>query len=89
MVETIILIIVAFITSIISAIIGMGGGVTLLGIMAIIIPEGHMVVALHGIIQLVSNITRTTNWFAIYSPLVSFCTRGACRNDFNKSSNEY
>ena len=37
----------------------MGGGIILLGIMAIIIPEGYMVVALHGIIQLFSNSTRT------------------------------
>ena len=44
MVETIILIIAAFITSIISAIIGMGGGVALLGIMAIVIPEGYYLV---------------------------------------------
>ena len=71
MVKTIILIIAAFITSIISAIIGMGGGVTLLGIMAIIIPEGYMVVALHGIIQLVSNITRTTIFREhVYQPIL-------------------
>ena len=71
MVETIILIIAAFITSIISAIIGMGGGVTLLGIMAIVIPEGYMVVALHGIIQLVSNITRTTIYREhVYQPIL-------------------
>jgi len=57
--ELIILIIAAFITSSISAVLGMGGGIILLGIMAIIIPEGFMVIALHGIIQLVSNITRT------------------------------
>ena len=37
----------------------MGGGIILLGIMAIIIPEGYMVIALHGIIQLFSNTTRT------------------------------
>ncbi|MBC8345428.1 MAG: sulfite exporter TauE/SafE family protein [Candidatus Marinimicrobia bacterium] len=59
MIETIILIIAAFLTSMLSAIIGMGGGVTLLGIMAVIIPEGYMVVALHGVIQLVSNVTRS------------------------------
>ncbi len=59
MMETFILIIVAFITSSISAVLGMGGGIILLGIMAIIIPEGYMVIALHGIIQLVSNTTRT------------------------------
>tara|TARA_B100000945_G_scaffold234270_1_gene190478 strand:+ start:294 stop:1040 length:747 start_codon:yes stop_codon:yes gene_type:complete len=56
--EIIILLIAAFITSSISAVIGMGGGVILLGIMAIIIPQGFMAVALHGIIQLTSNITR-------------------------------
>jgi len=63
MIETIILILAAFATSILSAVIGMGGGITLLGIMAILIPEGYMVVALHGVIQLVSNCTRT----AVYS----------------------
>ena len=57
--ETFILILAAFITSSISAVLGMGGGIILLGIMAIIIPEGYMVIALHGIIQLVSNFTRT------------------------------
>lgn len=57
--ELIILIISAFLTSSISAILGMGGGIILLGIMAIIIPNGYMVIALHGIIQLISNTTRT------------------------------
>ena len=57
--EQIILIIAALITSSISAVIGMGGGIILLGIMAILIPEGYMVIALHGIIQMVSNGTRT------------------------------
>ena len=57
--ESIILIVSAFITSSISAVLGMGGGIILLGIMAIIIPEGYMVIALHGVIQLVSNTTRT------------------------------
>ena len=57
--EITILIVAAFITSAISAVIGMGGGIILLGIMAIVIPEGYMVIALHGIIQLVSNTTRT------------------------------
>ena len=46
-------------TSSISAVLGMGGGIILLGIMAIIIPNGYMVIALHGIIQLISNSTRT------------------------------
>ena len=57
--ESIILILAAFITSSISAVLGMGGGIILLGIMAIIIPKGYIVVALHGIIQLVSNLTRS------------------------------
>ena len=57
--ESIILIVAAFITSSISAILGMGGGIILLGIMALIIPEGYLVIALHGIIQLVSNSTRS------------------------------
>ena len=57
--ETIVLVISAFITSSISAILGMGGEIILLGIMAIIIPDGYMVIALHGIIQLISNTTRT------------------------------
>ena len=57
--ELIILIASAFITSSISAVLGMGGGIILLGIMAIMIPEGYMVIALHGIIQLISNTTRS------------------------------
>ena len=57
--ETVILIVAAFITSSISAVLGMGGGIILLGIMALIIPEGYIVVALHGIVQLISNLTRT------------------------------
>ena len=57
--ESVILIAAALITSSISAVLGMGGGIILLGIMAIIIPEGYVVIALHGIIQLASNITRS------------------------------
>ena len=56
--EQIILIIAALLTSSISAVTD-GGGIILLGIMAILIPEGYMVIALHGIIQMVSNGTRT------------------------------
>ena len=57
--ELFILIIAAFVTSSISAVLGMGGGIILLGIMAIIIPDGYMVIALHGVIQLISNTTRS------------------------------
>ena len=56
--ETSLLVIAAFITSSISAVIGMGGGIVLLAIMALIIPDGFMAVAMHGIIQLFSNATR-------------------------------
>ena len=58
-IDLLILIIAAFITSSISALLGMGGGIILLGIMAIIIPEGYKVIALHGMVQLFSNSTRT------------------------------
>ena len=54
-----ILIFSAFVTSSISAVLGMGGGIILLGIMAVIIPEGYKVIALHGMVQLFSNSTRT------------------------------
>ncbi|MAR29937.1 MAG: hypothetical protein CMG24_03265 [Candidatus Marinimicrobia bacterium] len=37
----------------------MGGGIILLGIMAVIIPEGYKVIALHGMVQLFSNTIRT------------------------------
>ena len=57
--QLITLVIAAFVTSSISAVIGMGGGIILLGIMAVILPDGYLVIALHGVIQLVSNTTRT------------------------------
>ena len=57
--ESVIFIIAAIITSSLSAILGMGGGIILLGIMAIMIPEGSAMVDLQGIIQLVSNFTRS------------------------------
>jgi uncharacterized membrane protein YfcA len=60
MMESVTLILAAFLTSTLSAVIGMGGGVTLLAIMAMVMPDGYLVVAYHGIIQLVSNVTRTT-----------------------------
>jgi len=56
--EILILIVVSFLTSTISAVLGMGGGIILLGIMALLIPEGYMAIALHGIIQLFSNTIR-------------------------------
>ena len=58
-IDILILIVSAFITSSISAVLGMGGGIILLGIMAIMIPEGYKVIALHGMVQLFSNSTRS------------------------------
>ncbi len=57
-IELISLIIAALVGSIISGIVGMAGGVTLLGIMSALLPPVQ-VVPLHGVIQLISNSTRT------------------------------
>ena len=46
--ENFILIIAALFTSTLSAMIGMGGGIVLLGLMAILMPQGYLVIALHG-----------------------------------------
>lgn len=62
-------------TATLSGIIGMGGGVILLAVMAAILPA-PLVVPLHGVVQLVSNSTRTlrllgdVNWriVALYVP---------------------
>ena len=56
--ENLILITAALFTSTLSAMIGMGGGIVLLGLMAILMPEGYLVIALHGMIQLIGNGTR-------------------------------
>ena len=58
-IEILILILFAFFTSSISAVLGMGGGIILLGVMAIIMPIGYKVIALHGVVQLFSNTTRS------------------------------
>jgi len=52
-----ILTIVTFFTSIISAIIGMGGGVLLLSAMTFFMPL-HVIIPVHGFVQLISNSTR-------------------------------
>ena len=49
--------IAALITSMLSAILGMGGGITLLSVMVLLLPV-KAVIPLHGSIQLVSNSTR-------------------------------
>jgi uncharacterized protein len=56
--DTIALILAALLGATISGIVGMAGGVTLLGIMSALLPASQ-VVPLHGIIQLISNSTRT------------------------------
>ncbi len=56
--ETIILLIAALVTAAISGVLGMAGGVTLISLMAVILPASQ-VVPLHGIIQLASTGTRT------------------------------
>lgn len=53
---------VVFLTAALSATIGLGGGVTLLAVMAALLPA-PLVVPLHGVIQLVSNGTRTAVYF--------------------------
>lgn len=46
-----------FATAALSAVVGMGGGVTLLALMAVLLPP-PVVIPLHGVVQLVSNGTR-------------------------------
>ena len=54
----IILLVACFATATVSAILGMAGGVTLLGVMTALLPA-PVVVPLHGVVQLASNWTRT------------------------------
>ena len=49
-----ILVIASFATATVSAILGMAGGVTLLGVMTALLPA-PIVVPLHGVVQLASN----------------------------------
>ncbi len=56
--ETIVLLVAALITAAISGVLGMAGGVTLISIMAAMLPAA-MVVPLHGAIQMVSTGTRS------------------------------
>jgi uncharacterized membrane protein YfcA len=75
----IVLIVACFVTATVSAILGMAGGVTLLGVMTALLPA-PIVVPLHGIVQLASNWTRTwafrkhVRWsifFAFMAPAVA------------------
>ena len=53
-----ILVVASLITATISGFLGMAGGVTLLGVMTALIPA-RLVIPLHGVVQLASNLTRT------------------------------
>ncbi|MGB8330120.1 MAG: sulfite exporter TauE/SafE family protein [Polyangiales bacterium] len=54
----VVLVLACFATATVSAILGLAGGVTLLGVMTALLPA-PLVVPLHGIVQLASNWTRT------------------------------
>jgi len=66
-----------FVASLLSGVLGMGGGIFLLAVMASLL-DPIAVVPVHGIIQLASNVTRTirlvreVNWsfFALYVPIL-------------------
>lgn len=68
----------AVLTSILSGILGMGGGITLLGVMTMVLRPIE-VVPLHGVVQLCSNSTRTmvfvkhVRWkfFLVYAPFLT------------------
>lgn len=68
-------------TSALSGVIGMGGGMALVGVMAVVLPPAA-VVPLHGVTQLASNFTRTlallrhVHWrlFALYTPFLTVGT---------------
>ena len=74
----------ALVASTLSGMIGMGGGVILLGVMATLLPAAA-VVPIHGVVQLGSNCTRTVlfikhvNWriFAYYVPFMILGVWGA------------
>ena len=53
-----VLVVACFVTATVSAILGMAGGITLLGVMTALLPA-PIVVPLHGVVQLASNWTRT------------------------------
>jgi uncharacterized membrane protein YfcA len=53
-----VLIVATFFTAALSAVVGMGGGVTLLAVMTALLPAA-VVVPIHGVVQLTSNGTRT------------------------------
>ena len=61
MTQIAILSVAAFLTSTLSAIIGMGGGITLLAIMILFLPW-KVLIPIHGCVQLISNATRVASF---------------------------
>ena len=90
--ENFVLITAALFTSTMSAMIGMGGGIVLLGLMAILMPQGYLVIALHGMIQLMGNGTRAfvfkdANFISfVISFFLTITVEVPISHDFNKSS---
>ncbi|MCB9466356.1 MAG: sulfite exporter TauE/SafE family protein [Candidatus Eisenbacteria bacterium] len=56
--EVVLLVLVSLVASTVSGVLGMGGGVLLIASMAAVLPAA-VVVPVHGVVQLVSNFTRT------------------------------
>jgi len=75
---TIVLTVVALGTSIISAIIGMGGGILLLAVMYTVLPEKELVVPMHASVQLISNFSRVLAYIKnVHWKMLSFFLVGA------------
>lgn len=68
------LFLISIATSVISAVTGMAGGIVLLSFMTLILPH-HILIPLHGMIQLVSNSSRAVTLFKEirWSLLLPFC----------------
>jgi uncharacterized protein len=71
---TMILFVVSIATSMISAVTGMAGGIVLLSFMTLILPH-HVLIPLHGMVQLISNSSRAITLFKEirWSLLLPFC----------------
>lgn len=73
MTDALLLIITAFFTSTLTAVVGLGGGLLLISVMALILPP-VAVIPVHGAVQLCSNLSRA--WFGrtevVLSPLLPF-----------------
>jgi uncharacterized membrane protein YfcA len=75
--DAILLVVVSFFTSFLTASVGIGGGVTLLAVMAQILPAAA-IVPVHGIVQLGSNVGRAgLMWRDINKPLLIWFTGGS------------